>query len=376
MTSKPYLEHVKRRIRENMPYDSFVRELLTAQGKVWDNPAIGYYMRDRGMPLDNMANTTRIFLGTRIECAQCHNHPFDKWSQMQFFKMAAFTYGVQTQDYNGGIMGDVRDLLREQEDAARAAIKEPQRPQRPKISGKMTKEERAAAEKAYTDAYKKYEAEMKIVQVKRRDKVALESYRDEGYLAEAMVNYLMTLGWSPGEQENQPWSAMQAAFALEDVAAEANLSRATIYRHFPGGRTQLINDTVTREVARFWGELADHVRPLAAIEDRLVVGLMEARRRIDEYDLLQRLVASEPDDLLPALSESDQLVQLAIMGYIKDLISREQLVDGLDLETAAEYLTRMLLSHIGTAGRWDLTDRTQVERLVRTQFLAGIIQRQ
>ena len=166
------------------------------------------------------------------------------------------------------------------------------------------------------------------------------------------------------------------SFALEDVAAEANLFRATIYRHFPGGRTQLINDTVTREVARFWGELADHVRPLAAIEDRLVVGLMEARRRIDEYDLLQRLVASEPDDLLPALSESDQLVQLAIMGYIKDLISREQLVDGLDLETAAEYLTRMLLSHIGTAGRWDLTDRTQVERLVRTQFLAGIIQRQ
>ena len=41
----------------------------------------------------------------------------------------------------------------------------------------------------------------------------------------------------------------------------------------------------------------------------------------------------------------------------------------------AEYLTRMLLSHIGTAGRWDLADRDQVERLVRTQFLAGIIAR-
>lgn len=53
---------------------------------------------------------------------------------------------------------------------------------------------------------------------KRRDKVALESYRDEGYLADAMVNYLMTLGWSPGEQEIQPWEAMQQAFALEDVA--------------------------------------------------------------------------------------------------------------------------------------------------------------
>jgi glutamyl-tRNA synthetase len=57
---------------------------------------------------------------------------------------------------------------------------------------------------------------------KRRDKVALEQYRDEGYLAAAMVNYLMTLGWSPGDEEIQPWSAMEAAFRLEDV----NLSPA------------------------------------------------------------------------------------------------------------------------------------------------------
>lgn len=165
------------------------------------------------------------------------------------------------------------------------------------------------------------------------------------------------------------------SFALEEVAAEASVSRATIYRHFPGGREQLVDETVTREVARFWGELADHVRPLADIEDRLVVGLMEARRRIDENDLLQRLLASEPDDFLPALSSSDRLVAEAIMGYLKDLIARERLVDGLDLDVAAEYLARMLLSHIGTAGRWDLADRDQVERLVRTQFLAGIIAR-
>ena len=57
---------------------------------------------------------------------------------------------------------------------------------------------------------------------KRRDKVALEQFRDEGYLAEAMVNYLMTLGWSPGDQEILPWSAIEPAFRLEDV----NLSPA------------------------------------------------------------------------------------------------------------------------------------------------------
>ncbi len=52
---------------------------------------------------------------------------------------------------------------------------------------------------------------------KRRDKVALEQYREEGYLADAMVNYLMTLGWSPGDTEIQPWSAMEPVFRLEDV---------------------------------------------------------------------------------------------------------------------------------------------------------------
>jgi glutamyl-tRNA synthetase len=53
---------------------------------------------------------------------------------------------------------------------------------------------------------------------KRRDKVALESYRDEGYLAEAMVNYLMLLGWAPaGGQEIMPWAEMVPQFRLEDV---------------------------------------------------------------------------------------------------------------------------------------------------------------
>jgi glutamyl-tRNA synthetase len=53
---------------------------------------------------------------------------------------------------------------------------------------------------------------------KRRDKVALEQYRDEGYLADAMVNYLMTLGWAPKARlRDQPWSAMEPAFRLEDV---------------------------------------------------------------------------------------------------------------------------------------------------------------
>lgn len=96
VTGMSYVEYLKDSVRTNKPYDQLVRELVTAQGKAWENGAVGYYQRDRGMPLDNLALATRIFLGTRIECAQCHNHPFDQWTQMQFHQMAAYTYGVQT----------------------------------------------------------------------------------------------------------------------------------------------------------------------------------------------------------------------------------------------------------------------------------------
>jgi len=96
MSGKPYVTFIKDFVRTNKPYDQFVRELLSSKGPVWEkgNGAVGYYFRDRGMPLDNMANTVRIFLGTSLECAQCHDHPFDRWSQKQFYEMAAFTHGV------------------------------------------------------------------------------------------------------------------------------------------------------------------------------------------------------------------------------------------------------------------------------------------
>ena len=91
-----YIEWVKENLRDNKPYDQFVKELITASGYPWDNPAVGYYLRDFGMPLDNMSNTMQVFLGTQMQCAQCHNHPFDKWTQKDYYELAAFTYDIHT----------------------------------------------------------------------------------------------------------------------------------------------------------------------------------------------------------------------------------------------------------------------------------------
>lgn len=109
-----YAKFIKESLRTNKPYDQFVRELLSARGYAWDNGAVGYYGRDPEMPLDNMALTTRIFLGTRIECAQCHDHPFDKWKQTEFYHLAAYTYGNKLvhEAFSGA-----RDAIRARQDA-------------------------------------------------------------------------------------------------------------------------------------------------------------------------------------------------------------------------------------------------------------------
>lgn len=137
-----YTEFIKDSLRGNKPYDQFVRDLLTTDGAAWDSGAIGYYLRDRGMPLDNMSNTVRIFLGTRLECAQCHDHPFDKWSQLDYYEMAAFSYDMQS-NYRSPVMLTLRDALsgrersrdmsrerREGMEAMRGAVQEMMRPLR------------------------------------------------------------------------------------------------------------------------------------------------------------------------------------------------------------------------------------------------------
>ena len=119
-TGRPYVSFIKDFIHSNKPYDQFVRELISSSGPIWEkgNGAVGYYFRDRGMPLDNMANTVRIFLGTSLECAQCHDHPFDRWTQKQFYEMSAFTHGVGDLRRKEGTknLASFNKLVREQED--------------------------------------------------------------------------------------------------------------------------------------------------------------------------------------------------------------------------------------------------------------------
>ena len=109
---EPYLDWVKRSIASNRPFDEWVHEMLTADGKIWENPATGYQLRDKGMPLPYVDNTVRVFLGTQIGCAQCHDHPFDSWTQHQFYELAAFTSGTRMR--LGGLPAKKSGMTREE----------------------------------------------------------------------------------------------------------------------------------------------------------------------------------------------------------------------------------------------------------------------
>ena len=102
-----YVHWVKEQVQNNVPFDEMAFNLITAEGYPWENGAVGYYLRDAGMPLDNMSNTTQIFLGTQMVCAQCHNHPFDRWTQMEYYQMASYTYGV-----NSSKGGDIQSKIK------------------------------------------------------------------------------------------------------------------------------------------------------------------------------------------------------------------------------------------------------------------------
>ena len=79
--------------RQNKPYDKLVRELLTSRGSSYEHPAANFFRVTREAK-PTMEKTTQVFLGVRMVCAQCHDHPFERWTQNQYYEMAAFFSAV------------------------------------------------------------------------------------------------------------------------------------------------------------------------------------------------------------------------------------------------------------------------------------------
>lgn len=160
---------------------------------------------------------------------------------------------------------------------------------------------------------------------------------------------------------------------VEDAAREARLSRATVYRYFPGGRDELLDAVVSWQYRMFFGRLYDEVREASSLEEILERGLVYARRAVLEHEVLQRVLETEPGVLLPKLSVESNRTVAMIGGVLVPYLQGHELAPGIKVHEAADYLARMILSYISSPGHWDLSDPAQVSDLVRYELLPGVV---
>jgi AcrR family transcriptional regulator len=164
---------------------------------------------------------------------------------------------------------------------------------------------------------------------------------------------------------------------VEDVVKESGLSRATIYRQFPGGRDELLLETVGWELANYFTRLADHVRDAPDLVQLLEQGLVYAHRSVEEHEVLRKILDTEPERLLPLLTVESAKTLPFIADFLHPYLQRDydagRLRPDVDLDRAAEYLARCILSLINAPGRWDLEDSAQVRELVLGELLGGIV---
>ncbi len=156
---------------------------------------------------------------------------------------------------------------------------------------------------------------------------------------------------------------------VDDVARQARVSRATIYRYFPEGREQLIRDVVDWEASRFFESIGRELGGVTGSGNLLATIISLGARQLEQHQVIQTLLDTERDLLVNYLTvESRPLLDIMaafLVPYLTDL--------GLPVETtaqeAAEYVGRMVISLISAPGSFDLTNEEVTSRLVETQVL-------
>jgi len=301
---------LKEALAGNLPYDQFVRELVSATGKIWENGAIGYYIRDRGMPLDNMSNTVRVFLGTRLECAQCHDHPFDEWTQMDYYQMAAFSFGMSARSYDAPNRRAVTTYQQERRtEAVRASVglenfpvianrrtlesivNHPRYGRRLDSLGLSDKEFRAMGERAIA-AYESFEHGNRMVNQAIRD-----LYDPLRYIEAVEQERALRLPHDYAYDDAKPGDTVEPATMFGEVIDPENLSDSTI-EAYAEWMTSKENPTFTRVIAnRLWKrafghgvfEPVDELTSQTYVSNPELLAYLEGLMRELDYDMRRYL---------------------------------------------------------------------------------------
>ncbi len=119
-----------------------------------------------------------------------------------------------------------------------------------------------------------------------------------------------------------------AKTTVEDAAREAKVSRATVYRTFPGGRDELINAVVAWATLEFFTRLYEQVQGADSLEQVMERGIMFAHRSIVEHEVLQRVMQTEPDKLLPALTVESNRIRQGIAEFLVPYLDQRGVAAG------------------------------------------------
>jgi len=168
-----------------------------------------------------------------------------------------------------------------------------------------------------------------------------------------------------------------AKTTVEAAAREAGLSRATVYRHFPGGKDELLAGVVDFEVLRFFVRMTEAVRGATNLVDVTEASLAFASQALAEHLVLQQVLRSEPQLLVPRINESTNRLLPVVRQFFEPFVAAEaasgRLRPGVEPRLAADYVARMALAYANASGCWDLGDPHQVRALVRL-VLGGVVE--
>ena len=159
---------------------------------------------------------------------------------------------------------------------------------------------------------------------------------------------------------------------LDDIAREAGVSRATVYRLFPGGKDTLVRAAITAELAAFEQALGGRLAGIESLEDLLVATVTFTTEAVRDHEVLQFLLAHEPDQVLPHLAFArfdPVLAGAAAIGgpWLEPHLGAE------GAARAAEWVARLVLSYaLAPSEHYDLGDAGDARRFTRTFLLPGL----
>lgn len=164
-----------------------------------------------------------------------------------------------------------------------------------------------------------------------------------------------------------------AKTTADDIARAAGISRATLYRTFPGGKDVAFDALLRHEAARFFHTVTDELDRAEQLEDLLAVGIVEAARFLAGHGALSYVLAHEPERVLPAFTFDRLERTLAVATAFTAPHLRRFVATDAAAAAHAEWLVRILLSYaLNPSPTLSLTDEADVRRFVTTYLVPAI----